>query len=167
MRASHPQLSFPHSFRVTVVTSEHAFALIPLFGLVVAVVTPPLSAQPKNETGANLLKVRKKAAAEDMVFDGTTGAIIPSVTSQSPTEIPDIIERYVAVVGRMVHGLAQQPEFSTKDINAVASLGRAVAMLQAVEEARISRVGGKAVREIPTSELRKLVAASEREDIDE
>lgn len=116
------------------------------------------------------MKIRKKPSANfpnGAVVDGHTGQLVESVTRDSPKEIPEIIERYIALVGKAIGQMEQQPELQNKDINAIASIGRSVAMLQAVEEARISRVGGKAVRELSTTELRKLLNEQEEDKQDE
>jgi hypothetical protein len=57
--------------------------------------------------------------------------------------------------------MERKETFQSRDVNAVAAIGRAVAMLQAVEESRVSRVGGKSVKEIPTAKLRALIGVSE------
>ncbi len=113
------------------------------------------------------MKIRKKPSAafpSGAVVDGHTGQLVEPVTRDNPKEIPEIIERYIALVGKAIGQMEQQPELQNKDINAIASMGRSVAMLQAVEEARIARVGGKAVRELSTTELRKLLSEQTGED---
>lgn len=77
-----------------------------------------------------------------------------------PKDIPEIVERYVGLVGKIVATMDAQGEFSNKDVNAIASLGRAVAMLQAVEEAKW-RHGDKPVDQMTTKQLKALAAARE------
>lgn len=116
------------------------------------------------------MKVRKKATP-NLVFDGHTGQLIPDTSPQaSPDDIPSIVERYIGLVGKVVGGLETKhrelPEGKTlegRDINSIVALGRTIAMLQAVEEAHLSRVGGKAVKDMPTSQLRKLLNAAPEE----
>lgn len=97
-----------------------------------------------------------------MVFDGHSGQLVASTdTLAAPDDIPSIVERYIGLVGRVIKEMETKESFQSRDINSVAAIGRAVAMLQASEEMRISRVGGRAVKEIPTAQLRKLLANSE------
>ncbi len=90
--------------------------------------------------------------------------ITPELAPPPPDDIPAIVERYIGLVGKVVAEMEKKTSFKSQDINAVASIGRAVAMLQAVEEARISRVGGKAVRELTTAQLKRLVGAGAQEN---
>lgn len=81
-----------------------------------------------------------------------------------PTDIPTIVERYIGLVGKVVASLEAKDEFQNRDINAVASLGRSVAMLQAVEESRIGRIGNKSLNDMDTKEMRKLLASRNVQD---
>lgn len=73
-----------------------------------------------------------------------------------PEEIPEIVERYVKLVGKVVASMEAKTGFQNKDVNAIASLGRSVAMLQAVEEARAARHGNKSLNEMTKAELKAL-----------
>lgn len=90
-----------------------------------------------------------------------------SVTSPDPTDIPEIVDAYTALIGKVIGKFARKDADKTgkgldgRDISALVALGRTIAMFQATEEMRISRVGGKAVREMTTADLRKRLGAAQ------
>lgn len=110
-----------------------------------------------------------KIKRNNLVFDGTTGQLVPSEThipaSTAPEDIPGIVEAYILLVGKVVAQLSaksdQEGGLKSGEIAAIASVGRSVAMLQAVEEARIYQVGGKPIGQRSTEDLRKLLAKPE------
>lgn len=113
------------------------------------------------------MKIKKKSQP-GMVFDGITGQLVQSSIPQDPPDdIPSIVERYIGLVGKVIGAMeakARENGLETKDINSIAALGRPVAMLQAVEEAKISRVGGRAIKDLPTSQLHKLLSKQNQEE---
>ena len=108
------------------------------------------------------MRIRKKNGEIRNNFGQLEAPPPPQGPLDAPTDIPSIVERYIGLVGKVVANLEQKADFQNRDINAVASLGRSVAMLQAVEESRIGRIGNKSITEMPTSEMRKLLAARDR-----
>lgn len=117
----------------------------------------------------------KKKLSDSLIFDGKTGQVTTkSLPEPPPEDIPSIVERYIGLVGRVIGDLETKHRaldagatLESRDINAIVSMGRTIAMLQAVEEAKISRIGGKAVKEFSTSQLRQLVEASNQSAKDE
>lgn len=75
-----------------------------------------------------------------------------------PEEIPEIFERYMKLVGKVVAEMEAKTSYQNKDINAIAALSRPVAALLAVEEARSARHGTKSLNEMTKKELMALAA---------
>ncbi len=77
-------------------------------------------------------------------------------------DIPSIVERYISLVGKVIKDMDERASkkdgLKAHEVNSVAAIGRAVAMLQAVESASITRVGGKAVKEHTSEQLRRMLA---------
>jgi hypothetical protein len=109
-----------------------------------------------------------KLRRNGQVFDGLTGQLLDSPTTlDAPSDVPAIVERYQKLVGSAIavmEAKAKEKTLQSKDLNAISALGRSVAMLQVMESANITRVGGKAVKEIPTAQLRKLIGATDTSD---
>lgn len=89
--------------------------------------------------------------------------------SAAPQDIPAIVERYISLVGKVIQDMDARADKGLKahEVNSVAAIGRAVAMLQAVESASITRVGGKAVKDYTSDQLRALLARSEAAEKEE
>lgn len=77
------------------------------------------------------------------------------LTKPAPTEVPDIVDRYMQLVGRVIQGLEQQKTFGSREANAVASIGRAVALLQALDTAQGSLGTGEKPLDQMTTEAIK------------
>ncbi len=115
------------------------------------------------------MKVKKKSHP-GLVFDGSTGQLISSaIIPDAPEDIPSIVERYILLVGKIVGGLetkAKENTLQTRDVSTIVALGKTMAMFSALEEAKISRVGGKSVKEMSTKQLKQLAGfTAEQEGI--
>lgn len=115
------------------------------------------------------MKVRKKSQPSN-VYDGHTGQLVDSdIPAPAPSDIPEIVEAYTELIGKVIGKLAEKEKqkgpdgksqgLESRDINSLVALGRTIAMFQATEEMRISRVGGKAIKEMTSKEMQKLLAA--------
>jgi hypothetical protein len=102
----------------------------------------------------------KKNPHPHLVINGSTGLVESTSMAIPPAkDIPGIVEEYILLVGKAVAQLSSKSELSSSEINAIAAVGRSVAMLQAVQEAKIHQIGGKPVSQLSTDELRRQLAA--------
>lgn len=110
-------------------------------------------------------KIKRQSRIEQQL--GQLPAAPPPATA--PTEVPDIVERYTKLVGKIIHSFETQPNFGSKETNAIASLGRSVAMLQMMDTAKSSLgPGEKPLEQMTTSDLRERLGlkAPESTDVD-
>ncbi len=107
----------------------------------------------------------RKKKEVPILYDGHTGQMVGFSPKKSriPTDIPSIVERYISLVAKVICDMDRKAEtdsLQAHEVNSVAAIGRAVAMLQAVESASLTRIGGKSVKEHTSAKLRELLAAS-------
>lgn len=92
----------------------------------------------------------------------------PPAQKTAPTEVPEIVERYMALVGRVIVSFESQEKFGSKEANAVASIGRAVALLQAIETSKASLgPGQKPVEQMTTQEIKEQLQLTAGQEIKE
>lgn len=85
----------------------------------------------------------------------------PSKAPEKPAllEVPEIVSEYQALVGRAIRSFDGVTKFESRDLNAIAALGRPVTILKALDAAS---AGGGDLSGKTTQELEAMVASKAR-----
>lgn len=105
------------------------------------------------------MKINRKNAAGQVV---QPPAPPPPAAEPAPEDVAEITDRYTKLVGRVVQSMERLENFGSREINAIAALGRSLATLVAIDQAS----GDDGLRKLKNEELRRQLLGNNPETVE-